>query len=282
MSAEPRDQVDASDDAASPNYTLGHGQDLISGLSQRKATREAAFFLPYLRSSMSLLDCGCGPGSITIELAAIVALGRVVGIDIASEQFDIGRERASERGLSNVTFEQGDLRALPFADASFDAVFAHGVLYHLSDPKQALAEMRRVLVPGGVLGIRDSDEGGTIFTPSDLQVERGAAALLEAARLNGSNLHFGRTQRASLREAGFDSIRLSASYDCFASPAATRGLGRFLAELILQPHMQCPLLRSGWATEAELQQMSDALRRWGEHPDAFWARARCEAVAVRC
>jgi len=171
--------------AEKPNYTLGHGDRLVRAFGLRDSTREAQFFLPHLKPGMSLLDCGCGPGTITVGLAKVVAPGHVTGIDIASEQFELGRRLAAAHDLTNVSFEQGDLTELRFDDASFDAVFAHGVLYHLSDPHVALNELRRVLRPGGLLGIRDTDEGGTLFGPRTPLLQRAHAAAVEAWRRNG-------------------------------------------------------------------------------------------------
>jgi ubiquinone/menaquinone biosynthesis C-methylase UbiE len=267
--------------AEKPNYTLGHGDHLVRAFSRRDSTREAQFFLPHLKPGMSLLDCGCGPGTITVGLAKIVAPGHVTGIDICSEQFELGRRLAAEHSLANVSFEQGDVAELRFDDASFDAVFAHGVLYHLSDPHVALNEMRRVLRPGGLLGIRDTDEAGTLFGPRTPLLERAHAAAVEAWRRNGTNPFFGRLHCPLMREAGFDPISFSASYDNYVTSAETRGLAEFSVQLLRQPHMSAPLLESGWTTTEELDAMCAALEEWAFNGDAFFARARCETVAVR-
>lgn len=260
-------------------YTLGYGQDIVRAFSSRKGAREAAFFLPYLAPGMRLLDCGCGPGTITVELAAHVSPGEVVGIDLAGEQFTAGRALADDRGLANVTFEVGNIYDLEYAEESFDAVFAHGVLYHLAEPERAIAEMRRVLKSGGLLGIRDSDEGGTLFTPTGELMERAFRAVLSAQASHGAQPYFGRRQRSLLREAGFEVLQVSASYDCYATERETRGFGKVLAELILQPHIADAVVSTGSATRAEVAELSAAALAWGEDPDAFWARARCEAVA---
>jgi ubiquinone/menaquinone biosynthesis C-methylase UbiE len=94
-------------------------------MGQRTAAQNADFFLPHLRPGMRLLDAGCGQGSITIGLADAVAPGEVVGLDRDPEQVERARALAAERGVTNVRFEVGDAYALPFPDASFDAVFAH-------------------------------------------------------------------------------------------------------------------------------------------------------------
>lgn len=271
------DPKDGSEKAA--RYSVGYGPRTLQGLGQRSGAREAAFFVPHLRAGMSLLDCGCGPGSITVELAELCAPGEVVGIDIEGAQLEKGEARARERGIGNVRFSVGDIYALPFAEAAFDAVFAHGVLYHLRAPDRALAEMHRVLRPGGLVGIRDSDESSSLHAPETPMLERAVELVHQAWAHNGVNLRFGREQRRLLREAGFVHIKASASYDAFGTPQATRAFGAVLADLMLEPQTAEPIIQQGWATRPELEEMSAALRAWGEHPDAFWARSRCEAVA---
>jgi ubiquinone/menaquinone biosynthesis C-methylase UbiE len=134
-------------------------------MARRTAAQEAAFFLPHLRPGMRVLDVGCGPGSITVGLAEVVAPGEVVGIDVQQSQVERARDLAVERGVANVRFEVGDVYRLPFLDHSFDAVFAHTVLMHLQEPVRALAEARRVLRPGGITGVRDPDYGTMLSLP---------------------------------------------------------------------------------------------------------------------
>jgi ubiquinone/menaquinone biosynthesis C-methylase UbiE len=267
--------------ADKPNYTLGHDHHLITAFGQRSSTREAQFFLPHLRRGMRLLDSGCGPGTITVGLAELVAPGNVIGIDIATEQFNVGRRLAADHDIDTVSFEQGDLTELRFDDNSFDAVFAHGVVYHLSNPHAALAEIKRVLRPGGLLGIRDTDEGGTLLAPRSPQLERAHMALIEALRYNGSDPYFGRRHQPLLRQTGFEPISASASYDNYSTPEQVRGFAKFAVKLLRQPNISTPLLESGWATTRELDAMCVTFADWAADSGAFVARARCETVAVR-
>src|SRR5262245_3152668 len=94
----------------------------------RRTGRVAAFLAPHLRAGMRLLDCGCGPGSITVDLAQAVAPGEVIGIDLRGDALAQGRALARERKIANVTFQTASVYQLPYPDSSFDAAFACPVL----------------------------------------------------------------------------------------------------------------------------------------------------------
>jgi len=133
-------------------------------MSLRTAQSHAAFFLPQLKPGMSVLDCGCGPGTITLGLAALVAPGQVVGTEIEDSHVALARENAAKLNVPNARFEAADIYALPFADASFDAVFISAVLGNLREPIRGLREAYRVLKPGGVIGVKEFDHGGDLIT----------------------------------------------------------------------------------------------------------------------
>src|SRR5215510_13591224 len=138
----------------------------------RRSGQAAAFLAPYLRTGMRLLDCGCGPGSITVDLARSVAPGEAIGIDLREDALAQGRALARERGIANLTFETASVYQLPYPDASFDAAFACAVLQHLAAPLAALKEMRRVLQPGGVIGIVDGSSPITFRYPTNSLLDR--------------------------------------------------------------------------------------------------------------
>ena len=131
----------------SEQYVQRGNPGIEAVFAARTASREAAFFLPYLRSGMQVLDVGCGPGSITLGLAEAVAPGSVVGIDFQPAQIKQARASAAERAVANVRFEVADAYQLPFPGHSFDAAFAHGVLMHLREPVRALVETGARFVP---------------------------------------------------------------------------------------------------------------------------------------
>jgi ubiquinone/menaquinone biosynthesis C-methylase UbiE len=134
-------------------------QNMTKAFGSRTATDNAAHLIPHLRPYHRVLDVGCGPGSITIDLANIVSNGHVVGIDTNPKWISAAQDSATERECSNIEFAIGDIYDLSiFPDESFDIVHAHQVLLHLASPVKAVKEMRRVLKAGGILSTRDNVE----------------------------------------------------------------------------------------------------------------------------
>jgi ubiquinone/menaquinone biosynthesis C-methylase UbiE len=95
----------------------------------------------------------------------LVPRSHVIGLEHAPEVLDQARAIAVERGLKNIKFEDGDVHALEYPDNTFDIVHAHQVLQHISDPIQALREMRRVIKPGGIVAVRDAGFLGMTWYP---------------------------------------------------------------------------------------------------------------------
>jgi SAM-dependent methyltransferase len=247
--------------------------------SRRTAARNAAFFLPHVRAGMALLDCGCGPGSITLGLAEAVSSGRAVGIDVSSEAVEAARTNAELRELPAVEFAQADGFHLPFADGSFDAAFLHAVLQHLDDPRAVLGELRRVLRPGGVIGVADADYGGSVLAPTDPMLERSLALLVTFRQRGPQGDPFvGRRLRGLLNDAGFANVIASATAGSDGTSDVTERSGQFWANYFAAPEFAAFVTELGLATPLELQAMSEAWRAWGRDPAAFWARFWCEAV----
>jgi ubiquinone/menaquinone biosynthesis C-methylase UbiE len=119
---------------------------------------EVSELIPYLKPGMDVLDIGCGPGSITLDVAATVAPGRVVGRDINESYIELAGRLAKERSLSNASFAVGSVFDLDFPDDTFDLSYSHTVLHSLIDPMKTLQEQRRVVKTGGWViasGVRD-------------------------------------------------------------------------------------------------------------------------------
>ncbi|MDH3581672.1 MAG: class I SAM-dependent methyltransferase, partial [Hyphomicrobiales bacterium] len=175
-------------------------EQVIAG---RTAEIHGAFFLASLRAGMELLDCGCGPGSITCGLAKAVAPGQVIGIDLEESQVELARKNATKAGLTNVTFDTGSAYELPFEDARFDAVFSHAMLEHLRDPLAVIKEMHRVLKPGGLVGLRSVDLAATLIAPAEPALTKAHDIWVKYRLHCGGDPSLGQRLRGLLREAGF-------------------------------------------------------------------------------
>jgi ubiquinone/menaquinone biosynthesis C-methylase UbiE len=245
-------------------------------LAQRTAEREAAFFLPHLKPGMDLLDVGCGPATITVGLAEVVAPGQVVGIDRDEGQIERSRAFLAERDASNIRLEVADLYELPFPDASFDAAFAHIVFLHLSDPVRALREIRRVLRPGGVVGLRDPDQTTITLTPPTSVLDEYRELRLRIQVVNGANPDVGRHYRRLLLEAGFAGSEANATVRSAGSVVGCREVAAFLKSQL--PGVGRTALEQGWADQAKLDEISAAVDAWAERPDAFYACVFCQVV----
>src|SRR5262245_52061272 len=239
-------------------YTHGHQDAVLRSHRSRTAWNSAAYLLDRLRPGLSLVDIGCGPGTITADLAEIVAPGRVVAIDAAAGVLAAARDVATERGLANVEFAVGDVNALEFADGSFDVVHAHQVLQHLGDPVAALREMRRVCKPGGVVAVRDSDYAAITWYPENPVLDEWLALYRRTARRNGGEPDAGRRLLSWARRAGFTEIACSATTWCFATPQEREFWSEMWAERITQPGIGDAAVSYGYATEADRVRIAQA------------------------
>lgn len=247
--------------------------------ASRTASTNAAFFLPYLKPGLSLLDCGCGSGSITLGLAEAVAPGPVVGIDVGPTVIEAARQSAAQSKLSDVSFRTADVYQLPFADATFDAVFTHNMPEHLSDPLKAFREMQRVLKPGGVIGARDGDTDGYLLCGASEAVVREAIAVWTEDWKNVSgDPYIGKRLRALLREAGFVRIKAGASYDVYPTPEALAWITEIVGSRYEEEQFIERAIAHGLADREEMQTYANAWRELGRDPDGFFANAHGEAV----
>jgi len=106
-------------------YTHGHHESVLRSHTWRTAANSSAYLLPLLRPGLTLLDIGCGPGTITADLAQLVAPGQAVGLDASDDVVGQAQAYAASRGVTNLRCEVGDLFSLNYDDATFDIVHAH-------------------------------------------------------------------------------------------------------------------------------------------------------------
>lgn len=260
-------------------YTHGHSAAVLSAHSRRGAADSAAYLLAHLRAGMDLLDVGCGPASITADLAERVAPGRVVALDAAAGALEAARATLRERGLSEqVEVTSGDVMALPFEDASFDVVHAHQVLQHLADPVGALAEMRRLTRPGGIVAVRDAVYSAMTWFPEPAGMEQWRSVYMATARANGGEPDAGSRLLSWARAAGFTDASASASTWCYATPADRAWQSQTWSQRCLTSFGP-RAVELGLADGRDLEAMAQAWRQWGDSEDAWFVVVHGEVLA---
>jgi arsenite methyltransferase len=165
---------------------------------QRRATLQALA----LRPGERVLDVGSGPGLLAAEMAEVVGLvGHVIGIDVSDAMLALGQRRSANiEGTGRLSFVKADATALPFPDAAFDAAVSIQVYEYVADLPNALAELYRVLRPGGRALVLDTDWDSIVWHADD--PER-MGQLLDAWRARFADPHLPRTLGHQLRDAGF-------------------------------------------------------------------------------
>ena len=265
--------------AGAARYTHGHGTAVLSAHSRRGAEDSAAYLLPHLNAGMDLLDVGCGPATITADLAERVAPGRVVGLDAASGALEAARATLAERDLpAGVELTDGDIMSLPFDDGTFDVAHAHQVLQHLSDPVGALAEMRRVTRPGGIVAVRDAVYSAMAWYPEPEGMKLWRSVYMATARANGGEPDAGGRLLAWAHRAGFTEVTASASTWCYATAADRAWQSETWAQRCLTSFGP-QAVELGLARKDDLETMAQAWRQWGGSQDAWFVVVHGEVIA---
>lgn len=249
-------------------YTHGHVDAVLQSHRWRTADNSAAYLLPQLRSGMEILDVGCGPGTITVDLAERVAPGRVVGLEVVAAPLDEARCHAARKEVP-VEFVIGDVYALDFAEDAFDVVHAHQVLQHLSDPVAALREMARVTRPGGLVAVRDIDYAATTWFPANPGLDDWLALYSQVARRNDAEPDAGRRLRSWAHEAGLRDVTASTSAWCYAADAEREWWGTSWAERATASSFAEQAIGYGLATTEQLDDVAEAWLRWAAADDGW-------------
>ncbi len=259
-----------------PAYTHGHHPSVLSAHRWRTVDNSAAYLAGHLRPGMSVLDVGCGPGTITAGLAERVGPGRVVAADAAETVLD--EARANTAGLDNVEFAVADVHALDFPDGTFDVVHAHQVLQHVADPVGALREMRRVTRPGGIVAARDVDFGTVVWYPEPPEMAPWVPIYYAVARGNGGEPDAGRRLVSWARSAGFTDVTASSSSWCFSTPEEREWWseswgGRMVASSVAEHAVE-----GGHATREELQRIYEGWKAWAAADDGWFSLTHGEII----
>jgi ubiquinone/menaquinone biosynthesis C-methylase UbiE len=265
-------------------YTHGHHESVLRSHRWRTAENSAAHLLPHLTPGQRLLDVGCGPGTLTLDLAARVAPGPVLGIDTSAEVLAAATELAAERAGTggealDVTFAVDDVYGLDLPDAAVDVVHVHQVLQHLSDPVAALTELRRVVAPDGLVSVRESDFGAFVWAPADPRLDRWWELYHAVTRANGAEADAGRVLPSWFDAAGFGERTVTGSTWTFATPDEREWWGGLWADRTRSSAFAQQAVEYGLATADELAELAAAFHRWAAADDGVFVVVHVEVLA---
>lgn len=270
----------------SESYTHGHHASVLRSHRWRTAANSAGYLIPHLEKGMSVLDVGCGPGTLTIDLARVVAPGKVVGVDasqdvLAEAHDELRQAGEGQEAVTNVSFDQANAYSLPFADHSFDVVHAHQVLQHLSDPIAAIKEMVRVAKPGGLIAVREADYGAMTWYPESDGLDEWNTLYHEVTSAYGYEADAGRRLLHWFLGAGIsaDSLYPSAGIWCYSTPESRLWWGQLWAERCVESNFAVQAKQANLADDVALEELAHEWHTWSEQPNGSFMVPNGEIIA---
>jgi SAM-dependent methyltransferase len=247
-------------------YTHGHHESVLRSHRWRTAENSCAYLLPHLRPEMTLLDVGCGPATITADLAGRVS--HVVGIEPGAAVIEAAR--AEHPTL--------DLRVddLFTHEGHYDVVHAHQVVQHLDDPVGALRRMGEL---GDLVAVRDSDYTAFQWEPHVPALDEWQELYLAVARRNGAFPDAGRHLLRWAHEAGLRDVVYSTSTWTFATGDDVAWWSGLWADRATKSDFAAQAVEYGLATTADLERLADGWRAWGASPLAHITLLHGELLA---
>ena len=286
-------------DTPQPTYSQGHSASVVASHVSRTVENSASFLTPHLKPDFTIVDLGCGPGTITRGFCAFVPDGSVIGIDSSAAVIEQARSLAvglasgeSESGASsaaeglkgsyaNLQFRVGDITAapLPFDDDSVDVVYTHQTLIHIPSPIRVIREALRILKPGGILAMREADHAAN--EPTTPPLEQYWQSIFASARAMGAQGEgTGRRLHLWAQEAGFErsKMQIGAGATVYTAPDEAKWwagvhIGRLDGE-IGERWLRDKIVQS----QHEIEDMKAALRAWGDSPEAWYSVMQGEVV----
>jgi SAM-dependent methyltransferase len=222
---------------------------------------------PFLREGMDILDVGCGPGSLTADVADYIRPGKAYGIDAIAISIREGLELKAQRGIDNLEFLVGNVFDLPFEQSSFDLVYAMGVFDWLPNWTEALSSIRNVLKPKGKVYLNCSDWGLWVDYPKCSYLDKARRAYQNFPE--GHDAYYdpwrGRRILEALTEAGFSDVSLAMlPHFTFGEEATSIPRLRFFEPEGPLSNLVGILLEDNRISVEELNKAINESMQWGE------------------
>jgi ubiquinone/menaquinone biosynthesis C-methylase UbiE len=247
-------------------YALGSGpaeRDRLRRQSEELRVHSAALLDRVgVEQGWSAIDLGCGPSGIIDLLAERVGPGgRVTALDFNPANVTLAREFADERGVANADIAEGDARRTGLRSASFDLAHARTLLINIPDPDAVMAEMVRLVRPGGWVAVMEPDGGCSLCYPPHPAWDRLREIFVDASQSDGADPFIGRRLAELFEQAGLADIGIEAKADIYPV-----GHSRRSVRLDLVRSMRPKILARGIATERELDEVDQAVREHLANP----------------
>jgi 2-polyprenyl-3-methyl-5-hydroxy-6-metoxy-1,4-benzoquinol methylase len=274
------------EDDAKGHYVHGHHTSVLASHAPRGLADSAPHLRPLLAPGQRVLDVGCGPGSITLDMAeAVGPEGSVLGLDFSPAAIETARRAAAERGITNVRFEVADLFALrpglPPLRGRYDVVHAHQVLHHLADPRAAITVMAALVAPGGLLSLREVDYSSTAWTPPSEALSTWLATLRAFMVAEGEHPDAGLILPLLAIEAGLEpeALTVTSSEWFYADAAARRQLAAGWAERVRASSYAESARRHALLDDAGLESLASGWIEWAQAPRGAFLFRNTEVLA---
>jgi 2-polyprenyl-3-methyl-5-hydroxy-6-metoxy-1,4-benzoquinol methylase len=212
---------------------------------------EALFRRVGLRDGQRVVEVGCGSGNIACWVARQIAPhGSVMAIDVAKDQIDQARRQAQSQDLRNIEFQVADAYSPRLPEGSFDLVYCRLVLTHLTRPAAALAAMRALARPGGLVVCEELDIGCWLCDPPAAAMTRFFALNAALGERRGENFCLGASLHRLFHEAGFVRPEVGANFALALRGQHKRLLGMTFAEFAPE------LVQEGLASQDEVDRVA--------------------------
>jgi len=247
-------------------YLLGYRQVEQDRLERQalELAQESAFLFDQIgiREGWQVVEIGCGPqGCLALLSERVGPTGRVVGAERSDEQTERARRFVAENHLANVQVLHIDARATGLSEGAFDLATARLVLVNVPQPQQILAEMVRIVRPGGIVALHEPDSTTQRCEPPHPAQTRLLRILDAYAELNGIDRSVGLKVPRMLRECGLADVHVNPLVHVYPP-----NHGRRMLVLEFVENARSRILESGLAEAEELDEMTAALRRHLEDP----------------